>query len=108
MRATAGGISKVTRAIGHIGTSLGYDVRSKMSAQPKVYLRYTAESGTTRKIKVEVNTHERSPATSTVRLPYEVTSNWWSGQADVHTFSLAELVATKIRALYQRRKGRDL
>jgi predicted nucleotidyltransferase component of viral defense system len=69
----------------------------------------TSESvNTTRKIKVEVNTHERSPAKSTVRLPYEVTSNWWSGQADVHTFSLAELVATKIRAFYQRRKGRDL
>jgi predicted nucleotidyltransferase component of viral defense system len=79
-----------------------------MSAQPKVYLRCTAESGTTRKLKVEVNTHERTPAASTVRLPYEVTSNWWSGQADVHTFSLAELVATKIRATYQRRKGRDL
>ena len=108
VRATAGGISEVTRAISHVGTSLGYDVRTKMSAQPKVYLRYTAESGTTRKIKVEVNTHERSPAKSTVRLPYEVTSNWWSGQADVHTFSLAELVATKIRALYQRRNGRDL
>ncbi len=111
VRRTSGGIGKVTRAIGTIGTiglSLGYDVRTKISAQSKVYLRYTAESGTTRKIKIEVNTHERSPATSTVRLPYEVTSNWWSGQADVHTFGPAELIATKIRALYQRRKGRDL
>ena len=108
VRSTAGGIGKVTRAISDIGASLGYDVRTKMSTQPKVYLRYTAESRTTRKIKVEVNTHERSPAKSTVRLPYAVTSNWWSGQADVHTFSAAELVATKIRALYQRRKGRDL
>ena len=108
VRATAGGIGKVARAISDIGASLGYDVRTKVSAQPKVYLRYIAESGTTRKIKVEVNTHERSPATSTVRVPYTVTSNWWSGQADVHTFSPAELVATKIRALYQRRKGRDL
>ena len=52
VRATAGGIGKVTRAISDIGTSLGYDVRTKMSAQPRVYLRYTAESGTTRKIKV--------------------------------------------------------
>lgn len=108
VRATAGGISNVTRAISSIGADLGYDVRTKISAHPKVYLRYTAESGTTRKIKVEVNTHERSPAGSTVRLPYKVTSNWWSGEADVHAFSPAELVATKIRALYQRRKGRDL
>ena len=79
-----------------------------MSAQPKVYLRYLADSGTTRKIKFEVSTHERAPATSTVRLPSQVTSTRWSGQTDVHTFSPAEMVATKIRALYQRRKGRDL
>ena len=108
VRCTAGGIGKVTKAISDIGAGLGYEVRTKMSAQPKVYLRYTAESGATRKIKVEMNTHERSPATSTVRLPYKVTSNWWSGQAGIQTFSPAELVATKIRALYQRRKGRDL
>jgi predicted nucleotidyltransferase component of viral defense system len=57
VRRTASGIGKVTKAIS-IGANLGYDVRTKMSAQPKVYLRYTAESGTTRKIKVEVNTQE--------------------------------------------------
>lgn len=33
---------------------------------------------------------------------------WWSGGAAVLTFDPAELVATKIRALYQRSKGRDL
>ena len=55
-----------------------------------------------------VDRRTRGRRFSTVRLPYKVTSNWWSGQADVHTFSPAELVATKIRALYQRRKGRDL
>lgn len=37
-----------------------------------------------------------------------MTSSWWSGEADVLTFQPAELVATKIRALYQRSKGRDL
>ena len=35
-------------------------------------------------------------------------SSWFTGQADVLTFAPAELFATKIRALYQRRKGRDL
>ena len=55
VRLTAGGIGKVTKAISDIGANLGYEVRTKMSAQPKVYLRYIAESGTTRKIKVEVH-----------------------------------------------------
>lgn len=37
-----------------------------------------------------------------------VESPWWSGGVDVLTFEPAELIATKLRALYQRRKGRDL
>ena len=33
---------------------------------------------------------------------------WYSGRAEIGTFELDELLATKLRALYQRRKGRDL
>jgi len=43
-----------------------------------------------------------------VRLPFGVVSPWFNGQSDILTFSSEELVATKIRALHQRRKGRDL
>jgi predicted nucleotidyltransferase component of viral defense system len=35
-------------------------------------------------------------------------SIWYQGQADIITYKLDELIATKLRALYQRRKGRDL
>lgn len=41
-------------------------------------------------------------------MPYSVASSWYSGSSDVLTFSVDELLATKIRALYQRSKGRDL
>lgn len=37
-----------------------------------------------------------------------VYSPWWSGAAAVPTFEVAELIATKIRALFRRKKGRDL
>ncbi|MFT5530949.1 MAG: hypothetical protein ACI91O_000965 [Candidatus Poriferisodalaceae bacterium] len=60
------------------------------------------------RVKVEMNTFERSPARPTVTRHYVVDSPWFSGAADVATFTLEELIATKIRALYQRRKGRDL
>jgi hypothetical protein len=33
---------------------------------------------------------------------------WFTGQGEVTTFELDELLGTKLRALYQRRKGRDL
>lgn len=35
-------------------------------------------------------------------------SGWFSGEVDVTTYSLEELIGTKLRALYRRRKGRDL
>jgi Nucleotidyl transferase AbiEii toxin, Type IV TA system len=35
-------------------------------------------------------------------------TSWWSGDADITTFESEELLATKLRALYQRSKGRDL
>jgi hypothetical protein len=37
----------------------------------------------------------------------EITSAWFTGMADIPTFALEELLATKTRALYQRAKGRD-
>ncbi len=40
--------------------------------------------------------------------PFSVQSRWYMGQADITSFELDELLATKMRALYQRRKGRDL
>lgn len=33
---------------------------------------------------------------------------WCAAEAQVRTFSIDELLGTKLRALYQRRKGRDL
>ena len=35
-------------------------------------------------------------------------SPWFTGATDIITYELDELMATKLRALYQRRKGRDL
>ena len=59
------------------------------------------------RIKIEVNTRERSPAEPVELVAYSVDPPWWFGSAEVRTFTSRELVATKIRALYQR-KGRDL
>ena len=59
-------------------------------------------------IKIEINVRETTPHRPHVLLPYQVQSRWWSGSADVRTFSTEEVLATKLRALYARRKGRDL
>lgn len=85
------------------------DNRTRISTHPKMFLLAPFESGSGRmRIKVEVNTFERSPARDLIRLGYDVDSDWFSGQAQVQTYQIAELVASKLRALYQRSKGRDL
>lgn len=55
-----------------------------------------------------MNTFERAPANPPIRIPLSIESSWFSGSAGVLTFTLDEVVATKIRALFQRSKGRDL
>jgi len=108
VRRTGGGIAQLTQALTRLGEQLAFEVRTRVSEHPKVYWRTTADSGVPLRIKIEVNTHERSPALPLLRHEHRVESSWWTGSADVQTFQSAELIATKVRALYQRSKGRDL
>ncbi|WP_380156203.1 nucleotidyl transferase AbiEii/AbiGii toxin family protein [Kineococcus sp. R86509] len=108
VRTSPGGISELTHTLSELGRALGMDVTTRIGVHPKVYFRSVAEDGTRLRVKVEVNTHERSPAVPLVQLPFAVESSWYTASADVNTFHPTELIATKIRALYQRKKGRDL
>jgi predicted nucleotidyltransferase component of viral defense system len=60
------------------------------------------------RLKVETNTREHfsvlgyQPKTLTVDNP------WFKGSTELVTYELEELMGTKLRALYQRQKGRDL
>lgn len=77
-----------------------------------VTLRYRIESEIQPvvpiRLKVEINTREHFNVFGTVTRSFKVRSPWVTSQAEVRTFLLEELLATKLRALYQRRKGRDL
>lgn len=75
---------------------------------PKLFFRFTTTSGEPRRLKVEIATREAFSAGRTIDLPYEVTSRFFTGKTTVRTYNLEELLATKLRALYQRKKGRDL
>jgi len=109
VRRTTGGIGELTRAVTGIGNRLGMAVTTRIKEHPKMYLRAPYESGAGHmRVKIEVNTYERSPLYSPIRIPHSVNSSWFNGGAEVLTFTPEELVATKIRALFQRSKGRDL
>ena len=61
-----------------------------------------------RKVKIEINTREHFHVQPKIMQPFRVESNWFTGKAAVSTYAIEELLATKLRALYQRKKGRDL
>ena len=58
--------------------------------------------------KVEINTREHFAADGFRDISFDVSSPWFADSAGVLTYSLPELLGTKLRALYQRKKGRDL
>lgn len=60
------------------------------------------------KLKIEVNTREHFSVYGLQNVLVKIDSEWDSAEALVPTYSLDELLATKLRALYQRKKGRDL
>jgi predicted nucleotidyltransferase component of viral defense system len=60
------------------------------------------------RLKLEINSREHFTVMGHRTVPLEVASRWFTGRADVPTFTLDELLGTKLRALYQRKKGRDL
>jgi len=60
------------------------------------------------KLKIEINCREHFTELGLVKVPFEVNSRWYKGISEINTYQLEELMGTKLRALYQRSKGRDL
>jgi len=60
------------------------------------------------RVKIEINTREHFFVFGMEKREFNVHSRWYSHGATVNTFRLEELLGTKLRALYQRKKGRDL
>lgn len=60
------------------------------------------------RLKVETNCREHFTVLGYKQFPFEVKSSWFNGSCNITTYQLEELLGTKLRALYQRRKGRDL
>ncbi|RMF09820.1 MAG: nucleotidyl transferase AbiEii/AbiGii toxin family protein [Candidatus Neomarinimicrobiota bacterium] len=61
-----------------------------------------------KRIKIEINTREHFTVFPIKKMSYGISSGWYSDECELNTYHLDELLATKLRALYQRRKGRDL
>jgi predicted nucleotidyltransferase component of viral defense system len=82
--------------IGPRGATLTYRFESELP--PVIRLR----------LKIAINTREHLYLLPIQQTRFTVDSRWFSGEASIPIYSTTELLGTKLRALYQRRKGRDL
>ena len=60
------------------------------------------------RLKVEVNCREHFSVLGYKESTFSVETRWFKGTANIQTYEIEELLGTKLRALYQRKKGRDL
>ena len=90
---------------------LGEPSFERSQVAPKFKYSIEAEDKTSKvpiRLKLKINTHERDAFDGARMLPFKVSNLWFSGETRIATFSNEELLSTKIRALLQRNKGRDL
>lgn len=60
------------------------------------------------RLKVETNTREHFAVYGLTKVPFGMRSRWFEGSCEITSYDLDELLGTKLRALYQRKAGRDL
>lgn len=84
-------------------------VKQKNRNNSLVY-RFDSENTTpvSLRLKMEINCREHFAVLGYKEMEFNVDTRWFKGSAYIETFELEELLGTKLRALYQRKKGRDL
>ena len=87
---------------------LGEPKRKISELGAKMIYKYESIDGLPARLKIEINTIEHFQVLPIKQEPFMVNSEWFKGHCEIATYSLEELIATKLKALYQRRKGRDL
>ena len=87
---------------------LGQPKFDQSPVAPKLRYLIEGEDKGPIRLKIEINTRERKAYDVLHLRPFKVDNPWFSGATDIPTFSDEELLATKLRALLQRKKGRDL
>ncbi|MGD9152235.1 MAG: nucleotidyl transferase AbiEii/AbiGii toxin family protein [Gammaproteobacteria bacterium] len=102
-------IGKTVNAIrSALDSWLGEPRRNFTKRGVKLIYRYKAADNSFAKLKIEINITEHFQIEPFQQYPFSVSSEWFDGDAFITSYTLDELMGTKLRALYQRRKGRDL
>jgi len=89
---------------------LGECKRAQAEHSTRLVFKFAPEADpeTTLKLKVEINTREHESLYGIKKYPFELDSRWHRAKTEIASFEPEELFGTKLRALLQRRKNRDL
>src|SRR5262249_33688382 len=89
---------------------LGEPRRKQSEGRATLVYRFNSEIApvTPLRLKVEINTREHFSVLGYLPKTFVVKSPWFTGEATITEYSVEELLSTKLRALYQRKQGRDL
>jgi predicted nucleotidyltransferase component of viral defense system len=111
VQVTAGPIGNLLDAVrARLDPWLGTPRRTLKEGRVVLHYRLQSEAPTPlpMRLKIEINSREHFSVFDLVDHKHEVRSRWFSGDASIKTYHLDELLGTKLRALYQRKKSRDL
>jgi len=99
-------IVEIQKTLSFLGKS---EVRQKANNNTIVY-KISSESmpEVFLKLKIEINCREHFTVLGIQNVNFNLNSSWHKSDCILKTYRVEELLGTKLRALYQRRKGRDL
>ena len=78
-------------------------VNQKKHNNTMIY-RFNSEDDIPLKLKVETNCREHFTVLGIQEMDMKVESSWFAGDVKIPTYDIHELLGTKLRALYQRKK----
>lgn len=107
---TPGPIKPIMYRLGEVLEWLPNRSTAQKKHSNKLYFRFDSEMPPVQqlRLKVEINCFEHFNVLGLVKVPFAMANSWFSGEARLTTYHFEELMGTKLRALYQRKKGRDL
>ena len=101
-----GTISAIRKQLEFLGNPV---VKQKVNNNTLVY-RFESEIPPVinLRLKIEINCREHFTVLGYKEIEHNIENTWANGSCKLIAFEAEELLGTKLRALYQRRKGRDL
>ena len=109
VRTTHGPIGPILDRLREVLHWLGDAAFTQSVVAPKLIYQIEPEhGGPPLRLKVEINTRETTAFDGPHEIGHAVDNPWFAGEVAIPTFTPEEMLATKLRALLQRDKGRDL